>query len=443
MAVSLTLRATKGAALTHDEVDANFTSLKDNINAVGGTVIMAPTASPSYLLGANLYGSMDATLLGSWMVDGTSGFPNKVGINNTKPATEPAWGARANDTAYTPGTAYVAAIISGYDNVNNALAGLIASQHSMLYTGADHASAIGGSLNTIYDDTDYSIIAGGTSNRIQQRGRYAGIYNSDQCLIETGATDAESGFRSSIIGSALCTAGGRNAVILGSVSSIVQSIYGSVFAGETITLTNGSHMGAGGSNIIMGAGAAATYSFVWGDDIQVDGSRSLVFGDGHRVAAGVDYNVTTGYRCRPPFIGARVHSARQRGGIVGNNQALDWQASQETTDATTTRLPAAGSSTYPTQPDNSIVNGTIWVTAVSNAGVCSSFKIDLTSERIGSGTATLRANVTTTIYNGLALGTVPTVNVTTGGIYRVQVVGLAATNIRWDARFSGQQVGFA
>lgn len=43
---------------------------------------------------------------------------------------------------------------------------------------------------------------------------------------------------------------------------------------------------------------------------------------------------------------------------------------------------------------------------------------------------------------GDGLGTVPTMNVTTGGIYRTQVVGLAATNIRWDARFSGQQVVF-
>lgn len=33
MTVNLTLRATKGAALTHDEVDANFTSLKTNIEA--------------------------------------------------------------------------------------------------------------------------------------------------------------------------------------------------------------------------------------------------------------------------------------------------------------------------------------------------------------------------------------------------------------------------
>ena len=396
----------------------------------------------SYQMGTN-YGTMDQTVRASWMFDGRGGFPNKLGVNNTKPAQEPVWGVRANDTAYTPGVAEVAAVLAGYGNVCNSLAGMIASQHSMLYTGADHSSIFGGSLHTIYDNTDYAAIVGGTNCRIQERGLYAGIYNSDSCLIETGPSDAEAGFRSTIIGSASSTIGGRNGIMLGSVACTIQAAYGSIFAGETITLTSGSHMGAGGANITMGGTTAATYSFAWGNDFVVDGSRALVFGDGHRVGSGHDYTVTTGYRCQTPFIGAKVHSGRQRGNIVGNNQALDWAASQETVDTTTQRLSAAGTANFPTQPANSVVNGTVWVTGVSDAGVCSSFQIDLTSERVGTGTPTLRANTTTTIYNGLALGTVPTMNAATGGIYRVQVVGLAATNIRWDARFTGHQVVFA
>jgi hypothetical protein len=393
----------------------------------------------SYQMGTN-YGTMDQTVRASWMFDGRVGFPNKLGVNNTKPPQEPVWGTRADDTAYTPGVAEAAAVIAGYGNVCNSLAGMIASQHSMLYTGADHSTIWGGSLHTIYDDTDYAVIVGGTNCRIQERGRHGGIYNSDSCLIETGPSDAEAGFRSSIIGSLNSTVGGRNGVMLGSVGCTIQATYGSIFAGETITLTNGTHMGAGGANITMGGTAAATYSFAWGNDFVIDGSRALVFGDGHRVGSGHDYTVTTGYRCQTPFIGSKVHSGRQRGNVVGNNQALDWTASQETTDTTTTRLSAAGTANFPTQPENSIVNGTVWVTGVSDAGACSTFRIDFTSERIGAGTPTLRANTTTTIYNGLSLGTVPTMNATSGGIYRVQVVGLAATNIRWDARFSGQQV---
>lgn len=396
----------------------------------------------SYRIGVQ-YGAIDGTLRGSWLFDGRASYPNQLGVNGAKPVQDPSWGARAADTSYTSGAAEVAAILAGYDNVANALASMIASQHSMIYTGADHGTIWGGSQHTIYSGAAYAVIVGGTGCRIQARGYCGGIFASELSMLETDATDSEAGFRGVIVGGSACVVGGRNGFISGGVSCTIQSTYGSIFAGETVVLTNGTHMGAGGSNITMGAGAAATYSFAWGTDHQVDGSRSLIFGDGHRVAAGIDYNVTTGYRCSPPFIGSRVHSARQRGGAVGANQALDWTASQETTDTTVTRLSAAGSASYPTQPANSIVHGTVWVTGVSDAGVCSTFRIDFTSERVGTGTPTLRANATTTVYNGLALPTVPTVNVTTGGIYRVQVVGLASTNIRWDARCSGQQVVFA
>lgn len=396
----------------------------------------------SYQMGTN-YGTMDQTVRGSWMFDGRGSYPNKLGVNGAKPVDDAPWGARTAEAGYVAGAAEVAAILGGYDNVVNAIAAFIASQHSMIYAGADHASIWGGSLHTIWDDTDYSVIVGGTGCRIQARGRHAGIYHSENSLLETGASDAEAGFRGTIIGGLNCTVGGRNGVILGGVTCSIQSTYGTIWAGESITLTNGTHMGAGGNTITMGASSAATYSLAWGYDHTIDGARAAVFGDGHRVGAGHDYVLVSGYRCKTPFIGAQVRSARHRGGTVGNNMALDWTASQETTDTTTTRLSAAGSANYPTQPDSSIVNGTVWVTGVSDAGVCSSFKIDFTSERIGSGTPTLRANATTTLYNGLALGTVPTMNVTSGGIYRVQVVGLAATNIRWDARFTGQQIVYA
>ena len=419
------------------------------VTITGGTVnYIAPSAisgaaivgSESYRFGIK-FGSMDSTVLGSYMFDGRSSFPNKLGVNNTKPVTDPSTGARTADSAYVAGTAEVSAILAGYDNVNNALAGMIASQHSMLYTGADHASIWGGSLNTINDDTDYSTIVGGTNNTIEGRGRYAAIISGDQNKIETGASDDLSGFRSIIASSSICTASGRNAVILGSSGSRIDSTYGTILGGETVTLTNGTHMGAGGNTITMGGTASAAYSFSWGLSHTIDGARAMVFGEGHVIGSGHDYASARGYRTVTPFIGSHTFSARHRGGTVGRNQAVDFTCSQETTDTTTTRLSVAGSTNYPTQPTESIVNGTAWVTGVNTAtGACSTFRIDFTSERVGTGTPTLRANTTTTVYNGLALGTVPTMNATTGGIYRVQVVGLAATNIAWDARIAVQQV---
>lgn len=398
-------------------------------------------SEPSYRIGLQ-YAIIDSQVSGSIVFDGRSSFPNKIGVLNAKPVAEPTTGARTVDNGYVAGSANVASILAGYDNVNNALAGQIASQHGMLYYGADHTSIWGGSLNTIMSDTAYSVCVGGSNNTIQPRGRYAAIIAGDQCTIETAATDDASGFRSFIASSTLCVAGGRNAVIIGSRSCRIDSNYGVILAGESITLTNADHGVAAGNNITMGANSSAAYSAAFGNSLVIDGSRSLVIGDGHTNSSGHDYAVMTGYRCISPFAGARVHSSRQRGGTAGNNMLLDWVASNETTDTTTTRLSVYGSSTYPVQPADSIIHGTVWVTGVSSTGVCSTYKIDVTSERVGAGTPTLRANSTTTIYNGLSIVTAPTFNATAGGIYRVQVVGLAGTNIRWTARFTGSQTVF-
>jgi len=148
-----------------------------------------------------------------------------------------------------------------------------------------------------------------------------------------------------------------------------------------------------------------------------------------------------GFRNITPFGGAHVFSGRQRNNIAGRNQAMDFNCSIETTSASTARLSVSDTIRYPTQPADSVVTGTAWVTGVRQSdGECSSFKIDFTSQRIGTADPVLKANVTTVLYDGLALPTDPTMSTTTTGIYRVQVVGLAATNIAWDARIVAQQI---
>jgi len=396
------------------------------------------TSAGSYRVGNN-YSLIDSTVVGSWVFDGTESFPNKLGINNTKPVSEPAWGTRSVDSTYVAGGADVAAILAGYGNVNNALAGIIASQHSMLYTGADHASIFGGSLNTIYDDTDYSTIIGGTSNKIEARGRYAAIISGDQNIIETGASDDLSGFRSSLIVCSSCVVGGRNNVMLSSALCNSQSTYTTIFAGYDVTVAAGStHQGVGGENIDLSS--ATNFAFAWGRNHTIGGAYTLTIGDGHTIGVGHDYCSAIGNGCVTPFSGAHVFGARQRSSIAGYNQALDFTCSQETTNTTVTRLSVTGSFNYPVQPADSIVSGFALVTGVSQAGVCSTFRIDFTSERIGTGTPTIRANTTTTLYNGLTIVTVPTMVSTTGGIYRIQVVGIAATNISWDSRIVAQQI---
>jgi hypothetical protein len=399
-------------------------------------------ADVSYRIG-NQNGELDTAVNGSLLFDGTATYPNKIGANNTRPIDEPAWGTRADDASYVAGGANVAGILAGYDNVNNSEAGMIAAQHSIIYTGADHGSIFGGSLQTIYGTTEYATIVGGRNHQIQDKGDYAVIIGGELCTVETGATDTQAGIRAIIAASQNCVAGGRQAVIIGTVDSGLQSSYGTIIGSNNVEIAElaGLHVVAFGKDITIGGAANSQYSFAHGETITVDGQRSYAFGQGHDINH--NFTFATGIYTKTPCAGARVHATRVRSDVAGNNFSLDFQCSQETTDTTVTRLSVNGPTTYPAQPESSIVNGTFYVTGVSDAGVCSSFTIDVVAERIGSGTATLRANTTNTLYNGLALGTVPTCNVTTSGIFRVQVVGLTATNIRWDARFVGHCVVYA
>lgn len=418
------------------------TIIGGTVNHIASSTLVAAVGATaqSYRVGLK-YGQMDATVRGSYLFDGRESYPNKLGVNNTKPVDDPTTGARTDDAGYVASGANVAAILSGYDNVNNALAGLVASQHSMIYAGGDHASIIGGSLHTILDGADYSSILGGTSNTIEGRGQYAAIVSGDQNKIETGASESVSGFRSFIASSSACTIGGRNGTILAGVSSSIQSTYGTIFGGETVVLTDGTHMGAGGRGITMGASAASAYSFAWGLDHTIDGGRSAAFGEGHTVSPGHDFCYAFGLKTITPAIGAHVSSARHRGGTAGRNQSIQWTASQETTDATLTNLSVAGIANYAIQPEDSVVNGTCLVVGVKTSdGTTSAFEVKFTSKRVGSGTPTLVYNNTSARVNALSLGTHPTMNTAAGGAYRIGVVGLAATDIAWDAVMTGHQI---
>lgn len=408
--------------------------------AIGNLVGIARVGSSefSYRIGTN-YGTIDATITGALMSDGLSSYPNKIGVNNTKPVVEPGLGARTADSGYVAGAADLA-INLGYDNVVNALAGVCISFHSIVESTATHAGIWGGSLHTIKSGSDYAGIYQGSNCEVGINCDYGGIFLSTGSRLLTGSSyPTDHGFRSLIFGGDNVEIGGRNSSAFACEALTMTGTYSAAFGVTGSSTISGSRVLAVGASLTL----SSNYVLAVGNDLTVAGARVLAVGDGHTVASGVDYSSAQGYRCAPPFVAAHVHSGRQRGGTVGNNQALDWTASQETTDTTVTRLSASGSANFPTQPASSIVNGTVWVTGVSDAGACSSYRIDVTSERVGTGTPTLRANTTTMLYNGLSIVTAPTMNATTGGVYRVQVVGLAGTNIRWDARFTGQQIVYA
>ena len=76
-------------------------------------------AEPSYRIGLR-YSIIDSQVSGSIVFDGRSSFPNKLGVLNAKPVTEPTTGARAADSGYVAGGANVASILAGYDKIGRA-----------------------------------------------------------------------------------------------------------------------------------------------------------------------------------------------------------------------------------------------------------------------------------------------------------------------------------
>lgn len=385
----------------------------------------------SYRIGL-VAGTVDATVDGAVFFGGTASQPSYLGVNNVAPSQ----GGRANDVGYIAGAADVAGIFGGYDNVNNGLAGILASQHSIIYSGATHGTIIGGSEHAILATADYAGIFGGFHNTIEGNCDQSVILGGEMNTMEAGASAGLSGFRSGIVSGLSNVVSGQYGFIASGSNNRSDGTYNSILTGEGCTAT-GSRGLIHGRNIVY----SGSYGTALGDTLTLGGTGSAAIGSNITVA--YDYCYAFGLGAVAPCPGVIVFTPRNRSSVAGNNQLLMLNCSNETTNTTVTRLYASGT-TYPSQAPDSIVCGTWWVTGVNTAnGECANYKIDFVSQRIGTGTPTIKGTPTvTTLYNGLAIVTAPAMSVTTGGVYRVQVVGLAATNIAWTGTMFGQQTVF-
>lgn len=416
----------------------SFSAVYKNNAGVAALVATSPavvavvvTAGDSYKIG-NQHSTIDSTVEGSVIADGTASYPNKLGVNNTKPVDNPAWGTRDNDTGYVAGAADVAGVLAGYDNVNNALAGLIASQHSIVYSTATHGAIFGGSLHTILAGSDYASIWGGTGHKIEADCDYAVLIGGERNTAKAGGTTATSGHRAAMLGGLQNDVQGQYGMTLSGRLNSVTVTYGSVLNGESCVVSGNHGIASGATNTVSGA-----YSVAHGNNCTVSGARSYAHGDTCTTA--YDHTISFGLKTKAPFAGSRVFSARQRGGNEGYNQALQFECSNETTDGTTaTRLSVSGSSTYPTVPDNTHVVGTFHVSAVDSAGNIAAWTITFGCKKGAAGATPTQgaAPTVTQLYDGIGVAAAPSINFTTD-IFRVQVQGKAATNIRWTASFVG------
>jgi hypothetical protein len=160
-------------------------------------------------------------------------------------------GSSADDPDYVPGSASIATIGGGYDNLNNQLAGTIAggAHHALLGAG-DHGSIGGGSTNIIAGGS-YSTIAGGGGSARPQ------VINGTRSTISGGG------------GNRITAA---FAVIAGGVDNTVTGKAGSVAGGRENIVAAENAIAAGRANVVR---ASAVDSFTAGYLVQTDVPGSL------------------------------------------------------------------------------------------------------------------------------------------------------------------------
>lgn len=135
------------------------------------------------------------------------------------------------------------AVIGGYDNVNNALAGLIISMHSYIHEIATHGTIYGGSFQNILDG-DYSTIVGGTMNTIDSDngGAYSAILGGNRGVIHGKFSNIISGF-SNRIGNK--TNQKEYSSVISSYNSTIDGNYASIISGNECKATKDYSMARG------------------------------------------------------------------------------------------------------------------------------------------------------------------------------------------------------
>jgi hypothetical protein len=269
---------------------------------------------------------------------GNGHFPNLVG------ASFPGINGGPDDT-YVSGSASYATIPGGYDNIDNALAGIVLSTHGRLYTAATHGLIIGGGLHWITSGDSNSVV-GGVQHHISSA-------NGDN-IIAGGAQNVISGQ-----GSASAIIGGTQQTISGGAYSAIVAGFGNSISAPANAQTI---VGGGGNTISGGATFAAITggnnnavsaefgSIVGGYDNSVSGyAGAIVAGDTSQVTA--PYAVAFGSGRVASWPGGIFYGARNES-TPGDRSNLIVAQSGQTSSATPQGLSGYGTGNYPSIPYN-------------------------------------------------------------------------------------------
>lgn len=439
-------------------------------------------SSPSYRMGAS-YSQIDPSVISAWTFDGASGFPNKLGINNTNPVT----GTWVPDAGYVANGAAYSAILGGYDNVANGLASMVASMHSMVYSAADHGTIYGGSVNAV-EKGSYSSVWAGTNNRVT-------------ALRNDGVT-ASSGSNSHVLGGRDNRATNANATVVGGQSQVVDGEYASAIGGSANkALGNFDHVagsnnetrrgtlgagqrntiGGGRFNVIDSVTSPSSNTISGGEDHEVYGSFNVIGGGDNStigqagtnsaygvIAGGLDNTVTAlnagtvgggrGNSVTADYgtvVGGRDNTASGQYSTAGGYQAVarhdygtsygasrfaangDAQFSAVARKATTTDATPTAMQTIAIPDDSTYVFSALIVARRTDADHESGgYRIEGVIDRnSGAGTTALVGTpvVTTIAEDTAAFNASVAANAGSGGL-AISVVGEAGKTIRWVAK---------
>jgi hypothetical protein len=228
-----------------------------------------------------------------------------------------------------------------------------------------------------------------------------------------------------------------------STASQVVSGNNSFSAGYRNTVTSTGSAGIGFLNTVGGTTAMAL-----GTSNTTSGVAAVAIGSGNS-ATGASSIATGQQSVTGALQGRSVHSSGQIA-VGGDSQYSMWDVKASTTDATTTLLTlgglASGSTTRILLPNNTAYGFTGIIVGKQTASTnCVAWEIKgLIVRGVGVGTTTLKGSPTITAIDNTAGWGTPTVTADTAtGCLAISVVGLAATNIRWDCTLRTTEITYA
>jgi hypothetical protein len=291
------------------------------------------------------------------------------------------------DTSKTYNAHY--AIVGGYDNVNNVLAGVVIGYHCKALddgtglAGATHATIIGGSYHTFVDG-DYSAAIGGTNNTLDYK------------------------------------AGGAYSFFGAGIGGVIKAKY------STIISSFNSRIGGTG-------GAELTNSGIYHSNIStIDGNYATVLG-GNECKATKDYSFARGKGAVAHSVGESVFSTGKFT-VAGDSGQSVLHLLRQTTNATQTQLLCSDDATGNTITALGVNTSLLVKASIAAYNVTTNstaaFEIVAHMSR-DSGNVVLNAHTVTPIFNpeSLAVAIVPSTT-----LFQVRVTGLAANTINWTCK---------